>query len=918
MRLFFRQFGRAAALVAGASSLGLPVVARADTAGGDTAWSANDDDALLFDVRLGKYRLGEGVRGYQTPTGVCVDTADMIMALDVPVRLDKKLRRATGWALSESQTLLIDREQNIEHIANKRNPLPKNAVYDTPEGWCTDVTALSRWFGVTMKADLGNAVLLLDAEAKLPVLMSLERREKANKIRPMASFDLKNLPKANIPYRGITAPAIDAVVDFGFAAGIGKARGKTGGKDSANARYALYASGEAGPVAYDARLASNNRFQPDSLRVRAYRNDPDGRMLGALKATQIAVGDVTGQASQLVTESSVGRGAFVSNRPLERQSTFDRTDFRGELPNGWDAELYRNDQLIGFAMTRADGRYEFLNIPLLYGQNRFEVVLYGPQGQVRREARLVNVGPESIPPKQIWYSWNMLQDGRDLIGLRDQARLFGSGRWRGSFQMEAGLNRATSVSVGYHSLFLSEVGRRNYLETGLRLAAGPALFEYNASSDLRGGSALSGRMLAQFGRSYLSIESFKAFGGYQSDFFRRGVVGQDRVSLDRVVQLGRSAVPIHVDVAHVTYRDGRSQMTLDTRASARFGRYYVTGFYEIEKDRQPRGPDPPATMTAGTLVNGRFGKVMLRGEARYRVSNNPGFERATAIAEWSGKGNEKYQADWRAQFDYDARSDVGRGTLGYIRRFDQFAVTAQAGVASNRSVTAGLNLSFSLGPDPRKQKGWRMTSSRLASQGQILARVYRDKNADGIRQADEPYEKDVQLAAGRVPVDRLTDANGEVIIEDLMPFRAALIGIDAASLGDPLIQPGGPGMVVTPRPGKTGIVELALTSAGEVDGSLIKSGGGGLEGVDLELVDARGNVVATTRSDFDGFFLFEKVPYGRFTVRIARLSAQAVRVQTALGMEAHVNDTNPSVHLGIVAAEPDGIRNAATADPNAQ
>jgi hypothetical protein len=915
MRSSFHRFGRAAALVAGASSLGLPAIVHAQMDGKAPEWSANDDDALLFDVRMGKYRLGDGVRGYQTPTGVCVDTADMILALDVPVRLDKKLRRATGWALNEGQTLTIDREQNIEHIANKKNALPKNTIYDTPEGWCTDVKALSRWFGITMKVDLSNAVLLLDSEAKLPVLMSLERREKANKIRPMASFDLKTLPKSTIPYRGITPPAIDAVIDFGFAAGRGK--------DSANARYAVYASGEVGPVAYDARVASNNKFQPESLRLRAYRNDPDGQMLGPLKATQIAVGDVTGQTSQLVAESTIGRGAFVSNRPLERQATFDRTDFRGELPNGWDAELYRNDQLIGFASTRADGRYEFLNIPLLYGQNRFEVVLYGPQGQVRRDSRMVNVGPESIPPKHIWYSWNMVQDGRDLVGISDKTPLFGggrygTGRWRGNFQMEAGLNRMTSVSVGYHSLFLPEVGRRNYLETGLRLAVGPALFEYNAASDLIGGSALSGRMLAQFGKSYVSVESFKAFGGYQSDFFRRGVVGQDRVSFDRVIQLGRSAIPLHVDAAHVTYKDGRSQLTLDTRASARMGRYYVTGFYEIEKDRAPRGPDPPATMTAGALVNGRFGKVMLRGEARYRVSNNPGFERATAVAEWSGKGSDKYQADWRTQFDYDARSDIARASLGYIRRFEKLALTAQAGVASNKSVSAGLNLSFSLGPDPRRQGGWRMTSSRLASQGQILARVYRDKNADGIRQADEPFEKDVQLAAGRVPVDRLTDANGEVIIEDLMPFRAALIGIDAASLSDPLIQPGGPGIVVTPRPGKTGVVELALTSAGEIDGSIVKSGGGGLEGVDLELVDTRGNVVATTRSDFDGFFLFEKVPYGRFTVRIARLSAEAIRVQTALEANAHVSDTSPSVHLGTVVAEPDAIRNAANPSPNAQ
>ena len=39
-------------------------------------WKANDDDALILELRSGKYKLGESLRGYQTPSGVCVDCAD--------------------------------------------------------------------------------------------------------------------------------------------------------------------------------------------------------------------------------------------------------------------------------------------------------------------------------------------------------------------------------------------------------------------------------------------------------------------------------------------------------------------------------------------------------------------------------------------------------------------------------------------------------------------------------------------------------------------------------------------------------------------------------------------------------------------------------------------------------------------------
>ena len=71
--------------------------------------------------------------------------------------------------------------------------------------------------------------------------------------------------------------------------------------------------------------------------------------------------------------------------------------------------------------------------------------------------------------------------------------------------------------------------------------------------------------------------------------------------------------------------------------------------------------------------------------------------------------------------------------------------------------------------------------------------------------------------------------------------------------------------VVVPRPGVPAEVEIGLVGGGDIEGAMIKSGGLGFEGLDLELVDAAGKVVGTARTDFDGFFLFERVPYGSYT-----------------------------------------------------
>ena len=155
-----------------------------------------------------------------------------------------------------------------------------------------------------------------------------------------------------------------------------------------------------------------------------------------------------------------------------------------------------------------------------------------------------------------------------------------------------------------------------------------------------------------------------------------------------------------------------------------------------------------------------------------------------------------------------------------------------------------------------------------------------------------------------MPVDRTTDVRGETIVDGLEPFQPKLIGIDAGALPDPMVQPALPGMVLVPRPGIVATIDLPLVGASDVDGTRVREGGGTIEGVDLELLDLEGRAVARTRSDFDGFFLFERVPYGRYTVRIAQLAADAAKLAPMLAARAEVGPKAPSANLGAVAAQP--------------
>lgn len=850
------------------------------------SWQANEDDALLFDVRVGPLRVGNGVRGYQTDNGICVDMGDVIMAFDLPVRLDKKSRRATGWLFEESRTMTIDREANTVQIMNKASALGAADIRDVPEGWCVDTKVLSRWLNVEVKPDLSNALLVVTADRKLPFEMAEERKQRAGKARPTAQFDLSALPQAKDPYRFWRTPSVDVVASV------------SGRKDSIDGfkldrRYEVYASGEIAKASFDARLSSDNLGIPETLRLRAYRTDPKGGLLGPLNATHFAVGDVSTVSSPLVVQNTAGRGAFVTNRPVGRPDSFDRTNFRGELPAGWDAELYRNDQLIGYVQSRGDGRYEFLDVPLQYGQNRFEIVLYGPQGQVRRDMQMIPVGPDSIPPRETYY-WAAIQDaGRDLIdfGSLDQQQFTG---WRGGVGVERGLDPRTSIGA---SLFTSQYeGRRDYyFEGSVRRAVGPALVELAAAGNVRGGHALRAQMLGQLGQTLISGESVWLSPDFRSERYDADLRSAHSLSVDHSFKIGNKYIPLSLQGAYKQRVNGDS--TLEGAARLSFNIKQITATTEIiwEQNKRAFGSDPPARLDALLRLNGRLGGLRLRGEAKFGLSGDAGFRESKLTGEW--RAGEK--ADWRAELGYEATGKRGLLGMGYTRRFEKFALTGQVRAATDGAVSAGVSLAFSLGPDPRGG-GIRFSSEKLASSGQAYATVFQDQNADGIRQPNEPVEKAVELTAGLSGRGEPTDARGQTFIGGLTPYVPVLIGIDASSLPDPFVQPATSGVVVTPRPGIPVVIELPLVSAGEISGTLLREGGRVLSGVAIELIGKNGQVVKTTRSEYDGFFLFESVPYGQYKLRIAALSANVVRVNPEISMLAELSQKRSTADLGQV------------------
>jgi hypothetical protein len=508
-----------------------------------------------------------------------------------------------------------------------------------------------------------------------------------------------------------------------------------------------------------------------------------------------------------------------------------------------------------------------------------------------------------LPSGKTWYWAGVSQPGRNLLSNvvgRDDGGGPPPDRARGDFrrpdvqaavQVEHGLDKRTSIGV-LATVLLADNERLTFVEGSVRRSIGPALVEAAVARDSNGGMAARVQGIARLGSVNVSAESLYADGftinGQREDRYR-----DTRVALDAPLKIGRQRFAAHGDVRLVDR--GETDRTLDAhgRLSTNFNGFNLTTLVNWQRRLGDNQPPQADHLDVGLIGTGRIGNVRLRGEAQWDVKPESRFRTAELSAYWSASE----RADWEGAIAYDAYAKRGRARVSHIRRFNALAAAASVEAGTDGSFALGLNLNFSL---DSSAGGMRFTSQKLASTGTVEARIYRDLNDNGRHELDEPWEEGAAITTGQRVSDDVSDRKGLVRVNGLQPYQPIAIGIDASTLNDPSLAPKKALQVVVPRPGVAAKLEIGLVGAGDIEGILVHGDGRSFEGLDVELVDAGGKVVTSGRSDYDGFFLFERVAYGRYTLRLSADSAKVAGVERSLNKIVEISPERTVIRLGAI------------------
>lgn len=811
---------------------------------------------VLLEIRLNGYLLSDSINAYQSAQRIFLPLGEVTRALTIAIQVAPGARTAGGFIRREDSRFALNLNTGVLDLGGRQTPLDPKSILLQDDDIYVDSRTLASWLKVDFDVNFNNLQLNVKPVEPLPIQQRLEREQLAGRLQGQRGPEAgPALPELQMSYSLIDVPFIDQTISMGLRRG--------NGTNANAAAYTTYMKGDVLGMQGSAFISGSNA---DSTQTRFTlgRSDPNAGLLGPLSARNFAFGNVpVAGVLNLTRTNDTGRGFTFNNLPLDRPARFNTHSLQGDLPPGWDVELFYNDGLVAYQQSRADGKYRFEDLPLAFGPNEFRLVFHGPQGQLRVERQTFMLDESITTPGSFLYN---VASSRDQDGLRHSA-LTG----------EYGLNRTITLSGAALSDQRLDGSTNRYNSLGLRAFTGPALLTGAFTRQGEGGTLTDLGVKTLLGKTALSYNRLFASRDFSSDYFVASndpVKTRDRLRLDGSLPGGIAGrLPYNFQLQRDVTQSGVSTTDGAGLVSANFGSISVSNLLHL-------GITPGNRVFDGTFSTGSaLGQVRLRGQVSYNLRPDSKF---TALALNADRTlNAGYLLSLGATRSFT--SPELRMTAALNKSLGDYGLSLTGGYSSRGEYSVGVVLFMGIGRDPRTG-AWKTSASQAADTGAASALVYLDRNGNGQMDAGDERLKNVGFMVNGSNTLARTDANGLAYIDRLPPWRATDVTLNRGTLEDPQMSPRQNGYRVLPRPGKVASMDFPVVFASELDGSVQLQREGKLRGVSnvqVELVDKEGKVVATRRTENTGYYHFDEVTPGDYSLRISPAQLETLRLRAS-------------------------------------
>lgn len=724
--------------------------------------------------------------------------------------------RIEGWFFFQNNRISGDLNQGTVMVKDEQLTIEGRDFIEFEEQYFASAQVIKKWFDVEVQVEINRLLINFDTQGRHPYFESLKRKSRHGALDTLKAQEHEVLVIDN-QYRWFTWPSSDLRVNHSL------------GKDK-QTNIISSAVFDLAAHSIDFLAASNNGQENFRLTARREASMGDNPF-------HYEVGDVFFPAGKFLRASFNGRGIALLGNPISRSYS---RNFKVEGLPGWEVELYRDDQLIDYSQLDELGQYQFEGIDISAGHNKYKAVLYGPNGEIREQHFDFNVSNMGLY-KGKWLPELYLIDPQEptLGSAQQQSELGRTAVGR----LNYGLSNRINLGVGMvkdfddsskttpfaEMLYISDT---QVLDVGIGAPSNTDELSYSADYSIN----------TRFGTFLLS--NYNAFL-YEQSSFQKGSAGRWQLSIDDY-DMGLSVTK--------QYLGEQSQNLYDANFGVRFEDSQWSNNVSFVDSNN---------FSFNTLARIRLGEQLLQLRGEYRKNQ--------------GQATEQLYVAWRKQFkkhalninaNYSTQDHQFKFNAELSSQWDRFNFGARLSHDAQNKFTLVLTMSTAFAWDDPFGS---LNRSSYKQSATLRARTYKDNNANQrFDQGDTPL-KGVKLI-GSSQWKSTTDAQGNHTLYGLQSYTPQYLEINTDALDDPFVSPIKEKFRVTSHPGGEVQLDIPFYDIYEVEGDIVIRQENGQDvgkgAVPLYLVKD-GQIIQEIKSEYDGYFLFDKVMPGKYHLVIA-------------------------------------------------
>jgi|GEM_PF-5562831 hypothetical protein len=804
------------------------------------------NEELILQVRFKRNIISEGIIGLKENGEVYYPLKAFSGIFNTDFR--KIDNNKFGIKRDNFKEIIVDTDKNIITKKGKELSFNKNDFLEKNNQIFLSSQALSEIFDSDLKLNYSEMFLSVDT-AEDYSFKDMSSRNKKRVYSGEGKDYLAGLTPLDQSYSMFRFPLVDFQGNLRYESDENK-------KELYD--YSVKGKGEFLKAGLDFYIQGDEDDNPDTAELTAERISPKKESFFDL--TRVAAGDVKHDSFDVTGSGSKEKGVKIESRNLYRSRDFDVTEFEGNLSAGWDVELYRNNVLIKRQSSDEGKKFEFDDVPLFYGQNRFRLVYYGPQGEKRTEEKVVNIGSDMLQPGETEYGITLSEKEKTLLSFEDEVKDDDYGSAKITSVFSSGVGKNLSVEGGFKSEKIDH-NRHNYYNIGLRGSYSGVLFKQSSVFDDQGGSALQASAQTRFDNVNMRLKNT-----FYDEFIDESSAGNPvenrfEASFSGIV-LEDSDYPISwtLNETHVARKDSDSNF-LSTGLGYTGSSFSLYNYNSWDKNSYS-GSDT-------NNVRGYLHGYLKDDDIRYRTKIDYSFypeaelEKINISAEKSF--NEKISSE--ISFENDFEDDTGKISSGLNYDSGKFVITPKVSADTRGEWEVRTDIGFSIGRDPNTKK-LNLDSDKRSYYGEVSALVYEDENLNSVKDKNERVIRDAFVKTVNRGQTESTGEDGTAHIKGISAYRKEGIVFDESSLKDPYLVSSEKGYSFYPRAGRTEKAQFPVYTSAEITGKVFRQNKNGVKNIlpyeKIRLKSEDGKISKSFTSEYDGSFVLERIKPGEY------------------------------------------------------